>query len=266
MQEFIAQSLHGAAIIAKEHFGTVSSKVKPEDSNQVLTEADIAIGKFLLHAVEQAYPGYNIIDEEAGVIDKGSNYTFVVDPIDGTSNFAAGLPHFGVMLGLLQDNRPIAGGIVLPMFDKLYVAQQGLGAYCNGQRVAVAAAISVKDCLVAYGIDGHRHNPAQTRQEMQVLADIILGIRNLRTSNSAYDIAMVASGEYGAFLNQTTKIWDNVAPQIIIEEAGGLFTDFYGSPMNYSDALKRTGDNFTVCAAAPQLHRELQTIIHHSNK
>ena len=80
-------------------------------------------------------------------------------------------------------------------------------------------------------------------------------------SGSCYDVAMVARGCYGAYLNQTSKIWDNVAAQIIIEEAGGVYTDFYGNPINYSNPITKAKDNFTFCAASPKIHRQLQTII-----
>lgn len=87
----------------------------------------------------------------------------------------------------------------------------------------------------------------------------------MRSSNSAYDSALVAKGKYGAVLNRTSKIWDNVAQQIIIEEAGGIYTDFFGKPINYSNPTKRANDNFTLCAAAPSLHEQIQSIIHSTN-
>jgi myo-inositol-1(or 4)-monophosphatase len=261
--EFLTKNLKAASDLAWQQFGKVaSSTVKSGDNNQVLTETDIAVGKLLVEAVGREFPDHNIIDEEAGVIDKRSKYTWVIDPIDGTSNFAEGLPHYGIMIGLLEDGTPIAGGVALPAFDEIYVAEKGQGASCNGESIRVSDKTNLLDALVTYGIDGHQENPKQTYQEAAVLANIVLGIRNLRSSNSAFDIMMTARGRYGAFLNQTSKIWDNVAPHIIVEEAGGVWTDFYGQPMDYSDPLSKAGDNFTVCAAAPSLHEQLQRIIH----
>jgi myo-inositol-1(or 4)-monophosphatase len=93
------------------------------------------------------------------------------------------------------------------------------------------------------------------------MAEIILNIRNLRMSNSVFDLAMVAKGNYGAFLNRTSKIWDNVAQQVIIEEAGGVYTDFFGNTINYSNALSRPQDNFTFLAASPAIYSMLLVII-----
>lgn len=258
---FIQEVLVDAAKIARDHFGQVSSTVKPEDNNQVLTEADIAIGKALVDAVQKKYPDHSIIDEEAGVIDNQSTITWVIDPIDGTSNFAAGTPLYGCMIGVLENDIPIAGGVVLPALDQLYIAEKGQGATCNGAPLSVTNQPSLLQCLVAYGVDGHQENPLQTRKEAEILGDIILAIRNLRSSNSVFDLMMTACGSYGAFLNQNSKIWDNVAPQIIIEEAGGVYTDFFGQSIDYHDAVHRANENFTVCAASPVLHAELQKII-----
>lgn len=262
VQEFITSALQDASNIASANFGKVSGSTKPEDNNQVLTATDIEIGELLVARVKVQYPDWNIIDEEAGVIDNGSAYTWVIDPIDGTSNFANGVHTYGSMIGLLKYSTPVAGGIALPYFNELYVAEKGKGAFCNEQPVRVTEETTLLKCLVAYGIDGHQENPSLTTEESHTLAQIILGIRNLRTSNSVYDAALVAKGKYGACLNRTSKIWDNVAQQIVIEEAGGIYTDFFGEPIDYSNPIKRANDNFTLCAAAPKLHAQLQTIIH----
>lgn len=260
--DFIKKTLNDAAAIAQRNFNQVStSTIKTGDNNQVLTQTDLEIGKMIVSKIEATFPDYNIIDEEAGVIDKQSNKTWVVDPIDGTSNFANGLPTYGVMIGLLIDDQAVAGGVVLPALSQLYVAQKGQGAFCNDEKIEVSKEERLLSSLIAYGIDGHQEDPDKTIKEAQILAQIILNIRNLRTTNSAYDMVQVPAGKYGAFLNQTTKIWDNVAIQPIVEEAGGIVTDFWGKPMNYENALSRAQENFTICAGAPSLHKQLQAII-----
>lgn len=260
-QDFITSVLEEAALIANEKFGKVSGTIKGGDSNQVLTEADVAIGKFIVERIKKEYPDYNIIDEEAGVIDNSSEFTWVVDPIDGTSNFANGVPTYGIMMGLLKDNMPIAGGICLPYFKEIYTAEKGKGTYCNASKITVSDESNLLNALIAYGIDGHQENPVITGEEVKLLEKIILAIRNLRSSNSAFDAGMVAKGNYGGFLNRTSKIWDNVAQQIVIEEAGGVYTDFFGKPIDYTNPLTKVNNNFTFCAAAPALHKQLQEII-----
>ena len=116
--------------------------------------------------------------------------------------------------------------------------------------------------LGAYGIDGHPNNPERTQLEMLQLQKLVLSVRNLRTSNSVYDQAMVAQGSYGICANQTSKIWDNVAQQIIIEESGGIYTDISGEPINYTDALGRSRENFTWLAGSPSLHAQALKVLH----
>ncbi len=262
-KNFIQDVLADASIIAARNFGKVAGVVKHGDNNQVLTDTDIEIGKLIVDRVKDKYPEHNIIDEEAGVADNGSSFTWVIDPIDGTSNFANGVPTFGIMIGLLEDDKPVLGGIALPAFNETYIAAKGQGTTCNGERVFVTKEGRLLNALVAYGIDGHQEDAAITKIEVALLGDIILSIRNLRSSNSVFDQVMVAKGKYGAALNRTSKIWDNVAQHIVIEEAGGLYTDFFGEPIDYTNPVSRADVNFTMCAAPPELHKQLMVIIKH---
>jgi myo-inositol-1(or 4)-monophosphatase len=261
--QFLNATLAQASSVARANFGKVSGTTKPEDNNQVLTSTDLEIGNLIISTIQEAYPEHNIIDEEAGVIDQGSRLTWVVDPIDGTSNFAEGVETYGIMIGLLEDEVPVAGGIALPSFDKIVVAEKGQGCFIGNKKIHVSNQTNLLMSLVAYGIDGHQEDPEITRRETKVLGEIVLASRNLRSSNSAFDAVMVAEGRYGATLNRTSKIWDNVAPQIVIQEAGGIYTAYDGSALNYAHALHRTNDNFTWCAGAPALHPILQDIIQH---
>jgi myo-inositol-1(or 4)-monophosphatase len=165
------------------------------------------------------------------------------------------------MVGLLEDDIPVAGGIALPYFEKIYLAERGTGCVLNGKKLHLGDHRGLSDLLVSYGIDAHPEDPARTLEESRLVANLVLHIRNLRSSNSVFDVAMVLEGRYGAWLNQTSKIWDNVAQQVIIEEAGGVYTDFWGKTIDYSDALGRAADNFTVCTAPSRIHAQLQQLI-----
>lgn len=258
---FITAALKEATQMARAQFGTVVGEEKGTDPNQVLTQTDLAIGQHLIKKIKAEFPQHNIIDEEAGVIDHHHEVTWVIDPIDGTSNFAAGIPLYGIMMGVLEKNHVIAGGIALPYFQELAVAQRGKGCTLNQKRIHVTDQQQLIKSLVVYGMDGHQEQPELTHQEMALLGNIVLAIRNLRTSNSVFDIVQVAAGHYGASLNRSSKVWDNVAQQIVIEEAGGLYTDFWGQPMDYSQALSQPDLNYTWCAGSAALHRQLQGII-----
>ncbi len=261
-KDFINEVLVKSSEIANSYFGKVSGIIKPDDNNQVLTQADLEIGKYIIEKINEIYPEYNVIDEEAGVIDKKSDFTWVVDPIDGTSNFSVGAPSYGIIIGLLKNDKPIAGGVALPYFNEITIAETSKGAFCNGVKLAVTNETRLLSALVTHEIDGHQEDPEMTREECKILADIILGIRNLRYSGSVFDGMMVAKGKFGAFLMRTSKIWDNVGVQAIIEESGGIYTDYFGKPMDYSIPLSKANQNFTRCFGAPKLHEQLQEIIH----
>ena len=258
---FIEDTLTRASVIAMSHFGTVTSTVKDGDANQVVTEADFAVGQEIIDRIQTVFPRDSILDEETGLHRGTSDYVWVVDPVDGTSNFAAGSPMFGVMLGLLRESVPVAGGVALPALGELYLAERDGGTTCNGRTITVTAEEELLSVLVAYGIDGNREDPEQTYAEVRLLADIALNCRNIRTTNSAVDQMMVARGTYGASLNQSSRIWDNVAPAIIIEEAGGIYTDFHGRPVRFRVQQSSMTDRYTWCTAAPMLHTRLQELL-----
>lgn len=260
-KNFITQSLAEVSQIAQKKFGQVASSIKDTNGIHVLTEADLEIGHKLIEDIKNHFPNHNVLDEEAGIIDNKSKYTWVIDPIDGTSNFANGLSTYGILFGLLEDGTPIAGGLALPFFKEIYYAEKGYGAYCCDKKIHVTTEKRLANCLLAYNIDGRPENPDFTKEECKILADIILNIRNLRSTGSAYDLAMVANGKYGAHLNRTSKIWDNVAQQIIIEEAGGIYTDFFGNKIDYSNPLNKVKSNFSFCAASPIIHKQILSII-----
>lgn len=259
--DFLRNSLEKASIIAREKYGHVSSIEKNGDPHQILTQADLQIGTMLIAEIEKQFATHNIIDEEKGVIDKKSKYTWVIDPIDGTSNFASGIPTYGIYLGLLRDDLPIAGAIALPSFSEIYIAQKNKGTWCSGKRVFVTPESDMSKLLIAYGMDGYPQGREENRRECLLLAELLPHVRNIRMSNSAFDGAMVARGSYGAWLCTSSKIWDNVALHCVIEEAGGIYTDLLGRPITYKNALRRLSENFTYCIGAPAIHRQIQEII-----
>ena len=261
-KNFIVDALEKSSKIALGYFGKVSGTTKPDDNNQVLTQADIEIGKSIIASIKDKYSSHNIIDEEAGVIDNGSEFTWVIDPIDGTSNFAAGLQTYGIIIGLLQNNVPIAGGVALPAFSKIYFAEKGFGAFLNDKRITIENNNrNLLSELVAYVIDSHRENPKITRDECKLLAEIVLNIRNLRMNGGVFDSMMVLENRYGVQLSPG-KIWDLVGLHIITEEAGGVFTDFFGKPIDYKNPLSKAKGRFTFCMGPGLLHKQMQRVIH----
>jgi len=260
--DFIESVLREASIIANKNFGKVVGRIKPHDSTQVLTDTDIEIGSYLVGEVRKNYPTHNIIDEESGAIDNGSDFTWVIDPIDGTANFAVGVPTYGAMIGLLEKSVSIAGGLSLPSFNQIITAEKDKGAYLNKELIKVSSETDLSNTLIAIGMDPDKEDPDKIRNQMKISAEVLLNSRNLRSSNSVFDLVMLAKGSYGGWISLSGKIWDNVGPQIVLEEAGAVYTDYLGNPIDYSDPLTKTELNYTNCVASPVLHKKLQEIIH----
>ena len=261
---FIEEELRLAGEHAMGRWGLAESWVSADDPNQVVTDADVNIGRMLIKDISKAFPGDNVIDEEAGVIYNGSERTWVIDDIDGTSNFSQGLPQFGHMLSLLEGGEVVAAGIFLPAQHNpaMYLAERGSGAYENGTRLAVDPNRQLQDVLVAYGIDVYPDDPAHTLSEFTMMARIAQRSRSMRCNNSIYDVCNVATGGYGASLTKTDRLWDCTAADLILTEAGALYTGFDGRPNDYSNPVSKAGAVFSRCAASPLIHSQLQAIIH----
>ncbi len=261
-QTFLTQTLEEASKVARKMFGKVSGRIKEHDNTQVLTEADLAVGKFIIEEIQNSYPDHNIIDEETGVMDKKSEYTWVIDPIDGTANFASGIPLYGIMLGLLEKDEPLAGGFVLPYFKETYIAEKDKGVFLNGEKLELSDRSDFSRLMVAYGVERIKENPELINKQAEFMVKIASEFLLVRNSGSVFDIAMFVKGGYGACLYNQSQIWDNVAQQVVVEEAGGVYTDFFGYPMDYTGPLNKTEQNYSFCAALPSVHKKLQEIIH----
>lgn len=258
---FVETALESSVPLARDFFGKTSSSVKKDDHAQVVTEADIAVGKHIISLITAKYPEHNILDEEAGVVDRHSDFTWIIDPIDGTSNFAAGSPLYGIKLALVRGNEVVAGGIALPYFKEVYVAERGSGAFLGKDRVQVLQDQDMVNMLISFGMDGQRRDPSQTMREADVIGNVALACRNVRSSNSAFDEALVVKGVYGAFFGIGNKIWDDVAPSILVEEAGGIATDYFGKPMDFSNPLQKGGISRSMLIGSKVAYHEILKII-----
>lgn len=245
--------------VLMSHFGNTSAPRMKENISSVLTEADLASEQVILEVLGAGEP-YNIISEESGYADHGSEYTWVVDPLDGTSNFAAGIPWFGVIITLMYKTQPILAGMYLPADDHLYLAEPGKGTRKNGQAVRVTDSSVLEEQLVVYSFD-YSPDPEKTKSEMELMARLSSKVRNIRSTNSLYDFCYMTDGRLGAAINQTTKIWDITGPWLIIREAGGVVTDISGEEIHFDVAAESIHRNYTIVASGAGIHPSLMKLI-----
>lgn len=192
---------------------------------------------------------YGFLMEERGEIaGADKTHRWIVDPLDGTTNFLHSNPLFAVSIGLEREGQLVAGVIYNPASDELFTAEKGKGAYMNDRRLRVAARKSLGDALVTTGIP-HRGREGHARflREMDVLMKEVAGIR--RTGSAALDLAFVAAGRFDAYWEHNLQPWDVAAGIVIAREAGAFVTDLSGG-----DKMMETGD---VLAANPNIHKAL---------
>ncbi len=250
------QLVQEAGAILMKHFGKIRKVRQKEHPSSVVCEADLASEKHILEAIRAKFPDHGIIAEESGYIAAKSDFTWVVDPLDGTSNFVAGLPWFGAQLGVLENTRPIFTAMYLPVERTLYYAEAGGGTFRNGKRLRLLGEKDLSKVLCAFGFDATA-GKAQVRRNAELLMRVAGGVRNTRATNSLIDFCYTLEGWFGACINLNCKIWDIVPISLMLPEAGGVITDLQGNEIEYELNENATQRSYQVLGAGKALHAQL---------
>jgi myo-inositol-1(or 4)-monophosphatase len=204
----------------------------------LVTAADRAAEVLIRERIRQQWPAHDVLGEEQGLSDQGSDYRWYVDPLDGTTNFAHGYPVFCVSMALehqsLENRSPgkagerIAAVIYDPTRDELFSAEQGKGARLNGETIHVSKTATLKECLLATGFPSHKRHKNPNIYFYHQITLRTHGVR--RAGSAALDLCNVAAGRFDGFWEFNLNPWDTAAGVLIVEEAGGKVTRFDGSP------------------------------------
>lgn len=190
--------------------------------------ADKRAEEMLYADLAKARPGYGFIGEEGGIREGADkSHTWIVDPLDGTTNFLHGIPQFAISIGLQREDAVIAGVIYNPGNDELYIAERGKGAFLNDQRLRVAGRRQLDECVIACGLPHiGRGDHGLALKEMAALQNKIAGFR--RFGAASLDMAFVAAGRLDGYWERNLKSWDMAAGQIMVREAGGTVSGIEG--------------------------------------
>jgi myo-inositol-1(or 4)-monophosphatase len=190
--------------------------------------ADKRAEEMLYADLAKARPGYGFIGEEGGTREgTDKSHTWIVDPLDGTTNFLHGIPQFAISIGLQREDTVIAGVIYNPANDELYIAERGKGAFLNDQRLRVAGRRQLDECVIACGLPHiGRGDHVLALKEMAALQNKIAGFR--RFGAASLDMAFVAAGRLDGYWERNLKSWDMAAGQIMVREAGGTVSGIEG--------------------------------------
>jgi myo-inositol-1(or 4)-monophosphatase len=222
--------------------------IQRKSPSDFFSEADLKAERTVQRLLMTAYPDYGFLGEEGGMTGGDKSHVWMVDPLDGTTNFLRGLPIWAVNIALTIEGVPVAGVTYVPMLNEMFWAEKGKGAFLNGQPIKVADVSQMHEAVLAVGIPfAGKPRQGQFLVEMERLTPQVAGVRRLGAG--AVDLVYVACGRFDAFWEQSVSAWDMAAGAIIVAEAGGTVTDTEGRPLDLMGG--------TVLAATPAIHRAL---------
>jgi myo-inositol-1(or 4)-monophosphatase len=236
-------------------FGEVEQlQVSVKGPANFASSADLRSEDTLFKELSKARPGYGFLMEERGTVEgPDKTHRWIVDPLDGTTNFLHGVPLFCIAIALERDGDIVAGLTYNPIHDELYTAEKGQGAFLNNRRLRVAARKSLADALVTTGIPhrGRVHLQGRFLADCKKLMAEVAGIR--RTGSAAIDLAWVAAGRSDGFIEHGLSPWDIAAGSLLVREAGGIVTDAAGG--------KRLFETGGIVAANTHIHRAMLELL-----
>jgi myo-inositol-1(or 4)-monophosphatase len=212
--------------ITQKYFGKIlelEGKSMPADFR---TKADLESEKVIIKILSKAFPKYNIISEEAGEINKNSEYTFIIDPLDGTNNFVLGIPYFSVSVGLMKRDETVFGAIYNPVVGNMYYAEKNKGAYLNNKKISVNAESDLKNSTVSVVYAYKNYKKSQGK----AVADLYKGgtKRVLTNWSVLLDFCLLASGKIESMVICDIALYDFIPGKLMAKEAGAMVTDLEG--------------------------------------
>jgi len=262
MHPFITIAVRAARIAGRTILSALDRldqvKITEKGHNDFVTEIDTKAEQQIVEVIKCAYPHHAILGEESGLSKGTQDYCWIIDPIDGTSNFIHGIPHFAVSIAVKKGDRIIAGVIFDPVKNELFAAARGEGARLDQHRIRVSTTKKLPDALLATGFPfRHKELLPAFLKTFEALFPKCSGMR--RAGSAALDLAYTAAGRLDGFWEAAINLWDIAAGVLLIQEAGGVCSDFQGS----NDYLKSDG-SINLIAGTFEVHQALLKVIQHS--
>ncbi len=196
----------------------------------IVTDVDLAAEKAVLEIVREEYPEFGILAEESKPVETDSPFTWVVDPLDGTRNYASGIPHFCTVVALSYLDQPVVGVTYDPIREELFTAEIGKGAFLNGERLAITESRELSEALLCCDL-GYVDEKAGLA--IDLIRSLWPGVISLRLmGSSALGVAYAAAGRVDLYFHHSLSPWDIAAGHVLVQEAGGVIVDKQGQPAN----------------------------------
>ncbi len=253
MLNFAIQTARDAGHVLLEKFGRITSVTKKGDINLV-TEADLASEALIIERIRSYHPRHAVLAEESGeavVSGSDTSWKWIIDPLDGTTNYAHGYPCFCVTIALEHDGEIVLGVTFDPTRDELFAAEKGNGASLNNRPISVSTETELADSLI---VTGFPYNFREKPHFERSFTEFLLRSRGVRRDGSAaIDMAYVACGRFEGFWEEGLHAWDVAAGKLLIEEAGGMVTYYDGSQFSiYSPP---------ICASNGHIHEQMLEVL-----
>lgn len=254
IQPIIEAAQHGGVVL-RNYFGQVLETTQKSTLADVRTKADLESEEIITIILTKAFPNFNIFGEEQGEIARGSDYTFVIDPLDGTNNFVLGIPYFAVSIGLFHNDTIIAGVIHVPLLDQTYSAQKGRGTFLNGRPIYVSSTTDIRNATLVHTCNYETPLP-RIKGMFNAMFDLDVK-RILTTWSSTVDFCLLAAGKVDGMINDGTELYDFAAGKLIAQEAGARITDYQNKPL-----VNDRERFFLLSNNTDEIHSHLLTITH----
>lgn len=244
-----------AGALLMEGFNKVHS-IEYKDSREIVTEADKAADKAILDILKSEYPDYAVLSEESGAHGSGDKM-WIVDPLDGTTNYSIKNPFFNVSIALAEKIgerwQVVSGVVYAPFTDEMFFAEKGEGAFKNGEMISVSKEDDLAKQLIAFC---HGHSPESINRTLKMFSIVKPVVRDFnRMRAAALELAYVADGRIGAFVSPDGRPWDAAAGSLLVKEAGGQISDFKGNPWDVE------GEKRDILASNGVLHQKLLEMV-----
>lgn len=229
MKKYIIKLAKQAGIEILKHFNH-DRIIRIKKKSQIVTQADLIAEKIIITGLKKKFPNFGILSEEAGLNQKKSDYLWVVDPLDGTTNYSIGSPLFAVEISLFYKNQPILAVAYAPALKELYVASKNQGAFLNGKKMKVSKTKELEKSFLTFCHGSHKTDIKRALKVYQRIKLISLDSRQLGAA--AIELAFVACGRTDCIIIPGAHPWDVGAGVLIVKEAGGKVTDFQNQDWN----------------------------------
>ena len=227
--EVATEAAHRAGRILQDRFRS-SKKVSFKRGVDIVTDVDLAAEKAVLDLLREEYPEFGILAEESKPVESGSPFTWVVDPLDGTRNYANGVPHFCTVVALAYENEPIVGVTYDPVRNELFTAEKGKGAFLDGEPLSVSENLELGQSLLCCDL-GYVDEKAVLA--IDLIRSLWSGIISLRLmGSSALGVAYAAAGRVDLYFHHSLSPWDIASGLLLVKEAGGIVVDRQGRAAN----------------------------------